>query len=49
MVASEVEAGADLADTLQARGVEVHVVGDAQDVGYIEGAFHTAWPVATAL
>lgn len=30
-------------------GVEVHVVGDAAAVGYIEGAVHTAWQVAATL
>jgi len=49
VVASEVRAGAPLADDLRARGLEVHVVGDAADVGYIEGAIHTAWRVARSL
>jgi hypothetical protein len=49
VVAGEVHAGAPLADALQARGVEVHVVGDAGEVGYIEGAIHSAWRVAGAL
>ena len=34
---------------LRRRGVEVHVVGDAGDVGYIEGAIRSAWQVAREL
>ncbi|MFD7075011.1 FAD-dependent oxidoreductase [Nocardioides sp. NPDC059952] len=49
VVASHVESGAPLADDLQARGLEVHVVGDAGEVGYIQGAIHSAWRVARAL
>ncbi|ANH38586.1 NADH oxidase [Nocardioides dokdonensis FR1436] len=49
VVASEVSAAAPLADDLRARGVEVHVAGDADDVGYIEGAMHSAWAVARTL
>jgi 2,4-dienoyl-CoA reductase-like NADH-dependent reductase (Old Yellow Enzyme family) len=49
VVAGEVRAGAPLADMLDARGVEVHVVGDAGEVGYIEGAIHSAWRVARAI
>jgi pyruvate/2-oxoglutarate dehydrogenase complex dihydrolipoamide dehydrogenase (E3) component len=49
IVAGEVRAGAPLADELRAAGVEVHVVGDAAEVGYIEGAIHSAWRVARAL
>ncbi len=49
VVASYVEAGAPLADDLRARGLDVHVVGDAGEVGYIQGAVHSAWRVARAL
>ncbi|MFD1247422.1 FAD-dependent oxidoreductase [Nocardioides ginsengisoli] len=49
VVASYVEAGAPLADDLRARGLDVHVVGDAGDVGYIQGAIHSAWSVARTL
>ena len=49
VVASEVRSGAPLADDLRRRGVEVHVVGDAADVGYIEGAIRSAWRTARAL
>ncbi|MDN4172195.1 FAD-dependent oxidoreductase [Nocardioides sp. SOB77] len=49
VIASEVRAGAPLAEQLEARGVEVEVVGDAAEVGYIQGAVHSAWRVARAL
>ena len=49
IVAGEVRAGAPLADDLRAAGAEVHVVGDAAEVGYIEGAVHTAWSLARTL
>lgn len=49
VVASHVESGAPLAEDLQGRGLEVHVVGDAGEVGYIQGAIHSAWRVARAL
>lgn len=40
-------ASAPLADELRDAGFDVEVVGDASDVGYIHGAFHSAWAVAT--
>ena len=49
IVATEVTPSAGLAEDLWALGVEVHVVGDAGTVGYIEGAIHSAWPVAASL
>ena len=49
VVASYVEAGAPLADDLLARGLDVHVIGDAGEVGYIQGAIHSAWRVACTL
>jgi len=49
IVAGEVRSGAPLADELRAAGVEVHVVGDAAEVGYIEGAIHSAWSLARKL
>ena len=49
VVASYVEPGAPLADDLRARGLDVHVVGDAGEVGYIQGAIHSAWRVARSL
>jgi 2,4-dienoyl-CoA reductase-like NADH-dependent reductase (Old Yellow Enzyme family) len=49
VVAGEVRAGAPLAEVLRDRGIEVHVVGDAGEVGYIEGAIHSAWRVGRAI
>lgn len=49
VVASEVTSGAPLAAELADRGLQVEVVGDATEVGYIQGAIHTAWQVARAL
>ena len=49
VVASGVSAQAPLATALEGRVPEVHVVGDAGAVDYIEGAIHTAWKVATEL
>ncbi|MBE1530398.1 oxidoreductase [Actinomadura algeriensis] len=49
VVASGVSAAAPLADELARAGVEVHLVGDADEVNYIEGAMHSAWKVATAI
>lgn len=49
VVASEVSSGAPLAEDLANRGVEVEVVGDAAEVGYIQGAVHSAWRIARAL
>ncbi|MFM8945194.1 MAG: hypothetical protein ACKOJC_00570, partial [Actinomycetota bacterium] len=46
IVASEVEPDTGLADRFRAAGLPVSVVGDAQDVGYIEGAMHSAFEVA---
>ncbi len=49
VVASDVEPGSHLIAALADRDLEVHVVGDAARVGYIEGAVHSAWAVAAAL
>ncbi|WP_280437037.1 FAD-dependent oxidoreductase [Nocardia carnea] len=49
VVASEVSAGAQLAEALDGVVPEVHIVGDAAKVDYIQGAIHTAWQVATTL
>lgn len=46
VVASEVEADAPLEKLLMERGLEVRTVGDAAEVGYIQGAIHSAWRVA---
>lgn len=49
VVASEVSASAQLAEALEGVVPEVHVVGDAVQVDYIQGAIHTAWEAATKL
>ena len=46
IVASSVEPDTSFADTLRADGFDVRVAGDAVDVGYIEGAMHSAHAVA---
>ena len=46
VVASYVSADSSLADELGSAGFDVRLVGDAADVGYIEGAVHTAGHVA---
>ena len=46
VVASEVSSGAPLAEALRQQGVDVDLVGDAAEVGYIQGAIHSAWRVA---
>lgn len=43
IVASEVESAAPLAEALSGHGVDVRTVGDADSVGYIQGAIHSAW------
>ena len=42
-------ADAPLATALRAAGLEVDVVGDAGEVGYLHGAVHSAWRVAGAV
>lgn len=49
VVASGVHAGSALVDERAGLDAEVHVIGDAADIGYIEGAIHSAWSVAEAL
>ncbi|MBF6347429.1 FAD-dependent oxidoreductase [Nocardia flavorosea] len=49
VVASEVSAQARLAEGLKDVVPEVHIVGDAAKVDYIQGAIHTAWQAATKL
>jgi hypothetical protein len=49
IIASHVSSGSSLATELAATGIEVHTVGDAAAVGYIEGAVHSAWAVAAQL
>jgi NADPH-dependent 2,4-dienoyl-CoA reductase/sulfur reductase-like enzyme len=49
VVAGEVRPGGTLAEHLSDLDAEVHVIGDAADVGYIQGAIHSAWDVALTL
>jgi len=49
VVASQVEPDSKLADELSSLGIRIQVVGDALNVGYIEGAMHTAHEVAREL
>ena len=49
VVAALAAPGGDLAEPLRAAGLDVRVIGDAAAVGYIDGAFHTAWDVAATL
>ncbi|WP_179503969.1 FAD-dependent oxidoreductase [Nocardioides daedukensis] len=47
--AADTASGAPLAELLREAGVPVDVVGDAAEVGYIEGAMHSAWDVAATI
>ena len=49
VVASQVEPDVQLAELLSDLGIRVQVVGDAVNIGYIEGAIHTANRVAREL
>lgn len=49
IVASDVEPDTRLAERLREAGLEVSVVGDAGEVGYIEGAMHSAYEVASGV
>jgi NADPH-dependent 2,4-dienoyl-CoA reductase/sulfur reductase-like enzyme len=49
VLASGVHADTTLADALRAAGLEVHVVGDAGGVGYIEGAVRSGYLAGRAL
>ena len=49
IVASGVHADTSLADALTEAGHEVHTIGDAAGVGYIEGAIRTAYVTARGL
>ena len=48
IIANGVSPGGALASELSSLPVLVHVVGDAAEVGYIEGAIHSAWDLAQA-
>jgi 2,4-dienoyl-CoA reductase-like NADH-dependent reductase (Old Yellow Enzyme family)/thioredoxin reductase len=49
IVAAHVDPDVSFAEQLRAAGWEVHVVGDAGQVGYLEGAIHSANAVARQL
>jgi 2,4-dienoyl-CoA reductase-like NADH-dependent reductase (Old Yellow Enzyme family)/NADPH-dependent 2,4-dienoyl-CoA reductase/sulfur reductase-like enzyme len=49
VLAADVHPDSSLADMLRAAGFEVHVVGDAGAVGYLDGAIHSAWRLAELL
>ena len=49
IIASGVSADTTLADSLRAEGIDVHVVGDAGDVGYIQGAIRSGYLVGRSL
>ncbi|WP_290705216.1 MULTISPECIES: FAD-dependent oxidoreductase [Gordonia] len=49
IMAAGVSAAAPLAAQLENLVDQVHVVGDAASVDYIEGAIHSAWAVASAI
>jgi len=49
VIANEVHPGAALADELAKRGLEVHVIGDAAAVTYIQGAIRTGFDVGASL
>jgi len=47
--AGDVVAHAPIAQELRASGSVVHVIGDANDIGYIEGAIHSAGEIARGM
>jgi 2,4-dienoyl-CoA reductase-like NADH-dependent reductase (Old Yellow Enzyme family)/NADPH-dependent 2,4-dienoyl-CoA reductase/sulfur reductase-like enzyme len=49
VIAAEVAAGSHLAEELGHLGLIVHVVGDAAEVAYLDGAIHSAWRAARQL
>ena len=49
VIATEVVPDASLAKEIVDRGVPVQVVGDAGEIGYIQGAIHSAWRVVRDL
>lgn len=49
LLATGVAADHSFADALVEAGFEVHTIGDAAAVGYIEGAIHSAWALAEVL
>jgi 2,4-dienoyl-CoA reductase-like NADH-dependent reductase (Old Yellow Enzyme family)/NADPH-dependent 2,4-dienoyl-CoA reductase/sulfur reductase-like enzyme len=49
VVAGRVLPDTRLADELRVEGFDARVAGDAAEVGYIEGAIHSAWAVAAGV
>ena len=49
IIASEVAPDTTLSEVLADAGFDVRTIGDAVDVGYIDGAIHTAWALAEEL
>ena len=49
VLAGGVKPDTEFGDDLRKAGFDVRMVGDAHDVGYIEGAVHSAWTVVGTL
>jgi 2,4-dienoyl-CoA reductase-like NADH-dependent reductase (Old Yellow Enzyme family)/NADPH-dependent 2,4-dienoyl-CoA reductase/sulfur reductase-like enzyme len=49
VIAGGVRPDRSLADEIAAAGFDTRVIGDAHEVGYIEGAIHSAWAVASTI
>lgn len=49
LITNEARSDTTLADRLRSGGLDVRVVGDAGEIGYIKGAMHSAHAVAIAL
>jgi 2,4-dienoyl-CoA reductase-like NADH-dependent reductase (Old Yellow Enzyme family)/NADPH-dependent 2,4-dienoyl-CoA reductase/sulfur reductase-like enzyme len=49
VIADGVRPDRRLAEELAGAGFEVHTIGDAHEVGYIEGAIHSAWAAAAKI
>ena len=49
VIAGGVRPDSGVADRLAGAGFEVHTIGDAHEVGYIEGAIHSAWAAAAKI
>jgi pyruvate/2-oxoglutarate dehydrogenase complex dihydrolipoamide dehydrogenase (E3) component len=49
LVASGVQADHSFAEMLSQAGFDVRTIGDAAEVGYIDGAIHAAWALAEKL
>jgi 2-enoate reductase len=49
LVASGVQPDPSFSEMLSQAGFDVRTIGDAAEVGYIDGAIHSAWAVAETL